>query len=251
MDKKTFQETQKLYHYTSVCSAMKIIASKTLKFGKLKQMNDINEIYRGIFYRYDIDSTEIENELNLYCQISMVNDNTPRRGCFIPAMWGHYAEKGNGVCLVFDKEKFLSCLSKDMWRRCVQYNSDYDPSISVEDENIQNYFKTNKEKIFFTKTKDWAYEQEFRIVARKSDPNGELKLDFKDSLMATIFYFAEDIAHSQCVFNSVNVNAIEKIAPTLPILECGNFLGQDNLRDKDGSDWLKQDLFSEGWKLDG
>ena len=74
MDKETFQKTERLYHYTSVCSAMKIIASGTLKFGNLKQMNDINEVYRQIFYGKDVDPKDIEQELNRYGQISLVCD---------------------------------------------------------------------------------------------------------------------------------------------------------------------------------
>lgn len=249
MDKETFQKTQKLYHYTSICAAMKIIASKTLKFGKLQHMNDINEVYRGIFYAEDVDHAQIEQELNRYCQISLVNDNKPRSGYNIPAMWGHYAEKGNGVCLVFNKQKLVSCLGKDMRRRSIRYSKNYTGDIDVPRGDIENYFKTHASEIFFKKTADWRYEQEFRIVARQSGKE-ELKLDFKDSLMAVIFYFAQDVPHNQCVFDSVNVKVVEKMEPKLLVLECGNFLDENNLRDRDGNDWSGKDLLENGWKLD-
>lgn len=249
MDKKTFQETEKLYHYTSWCAAMKIIASKTLKFGKLQHMNDVNEAHRWIFYEPGVDLSSIKEELNRYCQISLVNDNKPRSGYNIPAMWGHYAEKGNGVCLVFDKQKLMSCLGRNMWKGNIRYSKNYIGDIDIPTKDIERYFKENKSGIFFKKTADWRYEQEFRIVARQSGKE-ELKLDFKDSLMAVIFYFAQDVPHNQCVFDSVNVKAVEKVDPTLPILECGNFLDVTNLRDRDGNDWSGKDLLENGWELD-
>lgn len=238
MDKLTFQNTQKLYHYTSVCAAMKIIVSKTLIFGKPQQMNDINEVYRGIFYSQEDDYDKIKREFNRYRQLSLTNDNAPRAGYDIPSMWGHYAERGNGVCLVFDKQKLLSCLTENMWPESIRYDQNYDSSIMVPKGNIARYFKNHKDEIFFTKTGDWAYEQEFRVVARLEEHAKEpLKLDFKDSLMAVIFNFAQDVPNDQCVFDSVNVKAIEKIAPDLPILEFGYWDGKANLRDQSDSDW--------------
>lgn len=251
MDKVTFQNTQKLYHYTSVCSAMKIIASKTLIFGKPQRMNDIHEVYRGIFYENAQSHETIEAELGQYRQLSLVNDNTPRAGYDIPAMWGHYAEKGNGVCLVFDKQKLLSCLKADMWHESIRYDQNYDSSIKVPKENIEGYFKTHKDEIFFTKTGDWAYEQEFRVVTRlEKDTKDPLKLDFKDSLVAVIFYFAPDVPHDRCVSDSVNVKAIEKIAPDLPILEFGYWDGKANLRDQSGSEWSIGGVDGNTVKLD-
>ena len=249
MDKETFQKTERLYHYTSWCAAIKIIASRTLKFGKLQHMNDVNEAHRWIFYEPGVDLSSIKEELNRYCQISLVNDNKPRSGYNIPAMWGHYAEKGNGVCLVFDKQKLVSYLGRNMWKANIRYSRNYTGDIDIPIGDIERYFKVHKNEIFFKKTADWRYEQEFRVVARQSEKE-ELKLDFKDSLMAVIFYFAQDVPYDQCVFNSANVKALEKIEPALPILELGDLRGQVNLRDRAGVDWSGKDLLENGWELD-
>jgi hypothetical protein len=42
MEDKNFNEGNYLYHYT-IKKALKILGSKSLHFGKLKKMNDVNE----------------------------------------------------------------------------------------------------------------------------------------------------------------------------------------------------------------
>ena len=244
MDKNSFIEIDKLYHYTSFDSALKILLSKSLRFGRLASMNDINESYRGIFYNSNLclEANKIQEALSEYLQISFTSDTKVFKGYNIPSMWGHYADRGYGVCLVFDKEKLLSYLEKDCWCGDVVYNREYNNSIDVVDENVHSFFYANKEGLFFTKTIDWQYEQEFRVVKRNNLPDltQDIYFQFKDSLLAIILNFATDINNSNTVFDSLNVKMIKEILPNMPILELGNFREENNLRDSTGVDWTSR-----------
>ena len=47
--KEQFKETEKLYHFTSFDTALKIIESNRLRFGRLSNMNDIHEVAKNMF----------------------------------------------------------------------------------------------------------------------------------------------------------------------------------------------------------
>ena len=105
--KKRFTETEKLYHYTTFEKAVKILCNKQLRYSKLKDLNDINESYRPVYVAFDgntfpDDKTfkDLENAIQRFGQISFSVDEKKRKGFDIPAMWAHYAQKGNGVCLL-------------------------------------------------------------------------------------------------------------------------------------------------------
>ena len=138
MTPREFQEIEKLYHYTKFDNAIRIILSKRLKFGKLGDMNDVNEAYRRISYAYrsNVKIGNVQNELKRYRQISLTMDSSNYQGFDISAMWGHYAEKGKGVCLVFDKRKLLKHLSKDMYSCKVNYRRKFKGYVHINSNNI-------------------------------------------------------------------------------------------------------------------
>lgn len=107
-----------LFHYTSLENAISILSTKILLFSSFDKQNDVNESSRPIFCRSLKDEVidAFEHELKSYAQISLTCESTPqncnlRRGFDIAPMWGHYAEGGNGVCIVLNK-KFLCLKSK-------------------------------------------------------------------------------------------------------------------------------------------
>ena len=235
MKKEIFRTMDKLYHYTSVASALKILDSNKLRFGELKRMNDINEAYRDIFYDDGVNEKSLNKELSRYKQISFTKD-TPNCGYAIPAMWGHYAERGNGVCLVFDKAKLLSRLTPRMQAAAVGYEKNHTGNITVDSENITAYFKQHTDEIFFTKTMDWSYEQEFRVLIR-TNGKGSIYLPLEDSIVAIIMNYAEDVEPSHSVFDSFNAKLFEKMFPEIQVLEMGEWTETANLRDKNGYKW--------------
>lgn len=222
-----------LYHYTTMDNAIKIIASNTLLFGKLENMNDINESYRSVFGTENAIK-EVYNLLQYYQQISFVADKFPRRGYAIPSMWGHYAEHGFGVCMVFDKKKLFECLSPMMLSSDVNYTSEYDSSIIIKD-NVEDFISQNIQKLFFTKTDDWANEQEFRVIVKTTDLN-RVKLNLQNSLYANILYFAIDVQKDYTVYDSLNVKILSRLNANIPIFELGYWEGKANLRDCNGKE---------------
>ena len=116
-----------LFHYTKFESALKIIASGSLKFGDFKNMNDIAEAYREVFGM--AEDAIINKVLAEYQLICLTQDRPSRRGFSIDSLWGHYAEKGNGVCLVFDKKILKREIKAQFGRNAkmakIKYVSDY------------------------------------------------------------------------------------------------------------------------------
>lgn len=110
MEREQFLRTKRLYHYTKFQSAVKILDSMSLKFGSLDGMNDINERYRPLCIpvsnetNIEAFSEEFYKQLSYVKQISLTRDIGKHYGFDIPAMWGHYAEMGEGVCFILDKK---------------------------------------------------------------------------------------------------------------------------------------------------
>lgn len=240
--KQEFQCTEKLYHYTNLDAALKILLTQKLRFSPISKLNDINENHRTIFGEGD-DIAEIEKRLSVYQQISLTKDNK-KKGFEIPAMWGHYADKGRGVCFVFDKSKLLKHIDKNntMCHR-ITYKSNITGDILITTaKDVPNFLDFNMEKLFFYKSKDWSYEQEYRILLDTSTTHQQVNyLDIHDSLMAMIVMYTEDTEPMTSVFESVLLNKIVKVCGNIIILEASNtwITGSTywNLRDKDGKEW--------------
>ena len=236
-----FQQIDKLYHYTKLNCAIQIILSNSLKFGRLGDMNDVNEAYKRISYAYrtSVKTENVQNELKRYRQISLTMDGSSYQGFDISAMWGHYAEKGKGVCLVFDKQKLLKCLSSDMHSCKVNYKRKFKGYIHINSDNIGKSLERKRKEFFFTKSSDWKYEQEYRIITKVDGNTDDLFLDFKDSLIAIVLQYADGydnyIPINDTVFSSLNFKMLDKIAKrNMLILEKGDLFGETNLRNSDG-----------------
>lgn len=89
-------------------------------------------------------------------------------------MWSHYSDNHRGVCLAFNASE------KVFFDKCheVRYVEDFPNTDSIlgVDDNSQNF-------LFSTKSKDWEYEQEVRVIKRsnslvKFDPNSLEKIYF-------------------------------------------------------------------------
>ncbi len=174
-----------LFHFTKFESALKIIATNCLLLGRFENMNDISESRREIF------DDELEEEISLYKSLSFTMDRQEKRAFEIDSLWGYYAEKGNGVCLVFDKSKLLEYFKKmDGFRKdgAISYIQDFSNAIFPEStlglparEEIEEIC----EKIFFTKSRDWEVESEYRFLIRPAK-DSSIFLDIADSLIAVI-----------------------------------------------------------------
>lgn len=257
--KHRFNNTEKLYHYTTFESAIKILQSRTLLFGRLKDMNDINELYRPMVpefnpsHRFENNDKLYDNlnkEINKYQQISLTKDGR-RYGFDIPAMWGHYANNGNGVCLVFDKNRFVNRLKDGQKRHLLYgkiiYTNDYSPTIfcrTKADDSVIPLTKKEEKDLFFHKTKDWQYEQEYRVLI-KSDSESREKLEFQDSLIAVVMHNAD---YSKSFYDSVEYGIINRIKETnIPMLEHRMWFEDKQLNVEGKTIWSSNPINYEGF----
>lgn len=238
MAKKIF-ESENLYHFTKFDNALKILLSQTLLFGKYTEMNDINESMRVLCWNLDKTDNDVKikkEDLEKYQQISFTMDiNHCTKGFEISSMWGHYAENGLGVCLVFDKELLLKEVENRWNENCKHQNIEYTREVS----NWKN-IDESLDEMFFKKFLDWNYENEYRIIIKSKSKYRE-QLNVANSLKAIVLYsmFSEDS------FNPI-LNTKEDILKNMylnvPIFYYGNFMG-DIILKTDTESYHK----SEGW----
>lgn len=237
---KAFQSIEKLYHYTSFETALKIIASGKLRYGRLMDMNDVNEAYRYVYYNKDlnISSQDVLQELSLYRQLSFSVDGV-NCGYNISPMWGHYAHKGRGVCLVFDRNKLENKLleQSNVFSKTITYVPNYSGYIYIKASDIAQNIANQKDEIFFSKSSEWEYEQEYRVIKKFNDTDGDEFFDIKDCIIAVIMYYADDVNYNDKIFDSLNYHILKRMnEENYLILELSNTLKcEGTLCDCDGT----------------
>lgn len=171
------QSSARLYHYTSFDTFVKIWLGQKLKFSDITLMNDICEARKqfstqvtyGFMERFDLTQQLIKP----YKQISFTKDyDSYTQGCMSPYMWGHYGVKNNGVCIEFAKDRIS--FKEHMVSKSVVYKDNLKikhqiPYNKNTEEEIRGFLDENIEQIFFTKSKDWQGENEFRVISDKDD----------------------------------------------------------------------------------
>jgi len=167
-----------LYHFTKFDNFMLIISSMSLRSSKVCKMNDINEarIHSDVWDSISglVKTTEyLREKCSLICFSSDFKRGTLiQKGFNHPAMWAHYADDGNGVCLVLDKNELIS-LNKDKMASPlskpykVKYRYVSEPKVNplnkkytTASDFVQLFYK----ELFFKKNIDWKNETEERVV---------------------------------------------------------------------------------------
>ena len=204
--KKRFADTEKLYHFTGLCKAWQIIESGNIRYGKLQNVNDINEAYRAVCADCSAgaewESIRLaEDEIRRYGQISLSQDTIVNRkkmkhqmAFTIDAMWGHYGERGHGACLVFDKSSLMETIGSTATADKVRYSEKFNNDVLIKsrtEEEIQTELYKKRKQYFFTKATSWKYEQEFRILKRMADESSDEYLPIENSLFAVIMYLSD------------------------------------------------------------
>ena len=225
-----------LFHYTKYESALKIIASGSLKFGDFKNMNDIAEAYREVFGL--AEDAIINKVLEEYQSICLTQDKPSRRGFSIDPLWGHYAQNGNGVCLVFDNKLLKRQLKTQFGQNAkiakINYVSYHVGTVFTDgytEDEVRQYVKGNIKTIFFTKSNDWKYENEIRIIKTKESTANPFY--YGDSLIAAILCLPK-IDNLKEYKNTSEFKIMKAILPNKPILRYTTRLGNKELLDEDG-----------------
>lgn len=223
-----------LFHYTKFDSALKIIATNSIRFGDFCNMNDIAEVKREVYGM--IPPEAIEKELEKYRSISLTLDNPSRRGFSIDPLWGHYAQNGNGVCLVFDRGKMKQDIDTQFGGRVkvspIKYLQEYTNAIFTEGdtrEDVEKHIKTYIDEIFFTKSIDWAYENELRILIKDNGQHELLHLG-NDTLMAAILCLPKEEKYKE----TVEFKILKALLREKPVLHYTTSLGNKELLGENG-----------------
>lgn len=89
--------------------------------------------------------------------------------CTSPAMWGYYADRSRGVCLVFVFEVQFSKNDREfivLNKRKISKNPIIIKEVSYEKGRS---ISTDIKNLLFCKSEDWKHEQEYRIIFKLSD----------------------------------------------------------------------------------
>ena len=240
-----------LCHYTSFEAALRIIGSNSLRFGDFRNMNDVAEVKREELSMYP---EEFEREVKQYKSISLTFSSDTKMAFDIAPLWGHYAHNGNGVCLMFDKESLMKQYNKQYPEMClpsqleIKYIEDFTNAVFPEADYDGNRPLNQKEieNIFYTKAKDWEYENEYRLLVRDDKCDGEdYFLNFGDALMGAIVCFPK----VENLESNTDYKLLRKVLPKeKQILRYDTSLGNRELRDELGN--LLWPILGKDWVVD-
>lgn len=179
-----------LFHFTKLESFLKILDDMTLLPSSFGNLNDMNE---GNVYNMNMNENfmvmyDAEQYIKDRCHLLCFSQNYDIRGygqegSNHPAMWAHYADNSNGVCVVIDKDAFLKRNKTILDSLFYKFEDvKYDIFNAPDDENVdynastaQEFLRKNWHSLFFLKHKDWKYEDEHRLFIM--DYDGKLSID--------------------------------------------------------------------------
>ena len=175
----------RVYKYLSAEFAIRDLADHRIKISEFADMNDPFELL-GVKLseptRYEGSSAaEIERVLRQHCQLSygaLCFSKSPSN----PLLWSHYADKHRGICLGFDVAPGVRIGDPNY----VQSQQEADSDVLIEgfpsshlsegEAAIDPKFQEAEQiimRLLLTKFKDWEYEDELRLIARKKAREGE------------------------------------------------------------------------------
>lgn len=239
-----FQKMSRLYHFTSFNAACKIIKSGKLRFSQSFKLNDLIESNRIVFeHTLSEDLLEKRNgilaeaEMHRYQQISFSQDREYDGmhflGFDLHTMWGLYADKGYGVCLVFDKDKLT--LSPGDYANDVKYYSIIPQYANINSKSVNGIKAevwSKKDEIFFCKRKEWEYEQEYRIIRRARSEDDMEFLDISESLSFAIICKDRNVCGFESMFDSEHYSELHDLNKRIPVLTYENGLDGYTLFEK-------------------
>lgn len=259
-ESEEFLSMQKLYHFTRFNTALKILCSGKLIFGKLRNMNDpcesLKNIYNSLFGEDKELIPRIEREIYHYEQISLCHDDKNRLGFDLHSMWANYADKGYGVCFVFEKNSMCTYLESDNLYVAdeVNYNDVFsqDTNTDIRDmHEIKTWINEHVKDLFFTKRSEWQHEQEFRIIRRFTNNHKAHFLNIAPCLKYVIMFNSKTISHEANITTSFEYDLMKQfINPEVKILTYESFLGDYLLvSDERRTIWQKSGIIDNPTRL--
>ncbi len=236
-----------MYHFTSFDSFLKIWAGKTLKLSPQSGLNDMNEVSKFYWREYNSYNTtkaedsleELRKEVEKYKQLSFVKETDDLKNpfksipsCMNPVMWGHYGDSGKGVCIRIDISKIK--FPKNIFRRNVMYKKDITPP-ALNRLDIPKFVTSNRKSFFFTKTRDWSYEKEYRVVS-KEEEYLDIHNAISEVIITSLFGLTDSFKDNGGIRSTLYNSVLEPMIPNkINILEfCSNGINGPSLIDRSG-----------------
>lgn len=170
----------KLYNYTKINkNTIRNILDEELWLGHPNTFND--PIDPPIKILEDDKHKYIIEHIRIGC-LSLKNNNS--------LMWSHYADKHEGICIEYDLKFFLESNIENIAIIKVNYVEEiineqgniriYKNRLSLPDGNIYDNSNSSISKelidILSTKSKEWEYEKEYRIIKYFNNDSNALNL---------------------------------------------------------------------------
>lgn len=201
-----------IFKYGTLKHLEDTILNNSLGFSKVSSLNDPFEIA----HKFQINRKSISEDPISYKYKKLIESkkeflNNAQISCFSrtafePLMWSHYSDKHYGICYCFDENELTTfglCSSfKD-----IIYSSQLPEIYYEEDKTSDKQIQRELNRVLMTKSLNWSYEKEFRIILKKGVEN-----KFKSrSLRAIILGFNAAIYHKERILKVIEkANAIRK-----------------------------------------
>jgi len=179
------RKVMRLYHYTTQRAFDSILYNRKMKLTRPWYSNDITEgivvgesMRHEYFKRYGYISFSI-------CSSS-------------PSMWGYYADKSEGVCLIFD---FPYCDEEDAGVRYLGMKCEqklWKVQYGIDRPNRENIYD-----VLCTKSSDWKHEQEYRMLYSLYHMLSDSEIEKGDDIKL-VYYDTEILSFLSGVILGVN-----------------------------------------------
>ncbi|WP_170335440.1 DUF2971 domain-containing protein [Ruegeria arenilitoris] len=143
-----------------------------LKCSLPKEYNDPYELFLGL--NFDVPTECLATYRDIVQVVPQYPTTCFSKSPIVSPMWAHYAQNHSGFVLEFDVEKLRACF-EEVEIRDVDYKSEPNPALA---ESLMRVTATKKPRhavwlrqavlteAYFSKYRDWSYEQECRLVDR-------------------------------------------------------------------------------------
>jgi Protein of unknown function (DUF2971) len=149
----------RLFHFISEEHALDVIRNQRLKVSQLHDLNDPFELTA-----VELSDREFRNEYKMFKR-----EMAEKYGilCFSktwksPLLWSHYANRHKGVALEFE---VLDSVAHSVTYRRNRYVLNYE----MQSGHTPPFDKRDIQGIWLTKYKQWEYEDEVRVILRKTE----------------------------------------------------------------------------------
>jgi hypothetical protein len=167
----------RLYYFTAADIALKhILPERRMKLSRFGELNDPFELFAYAVGEQNMRRAVRAMQAHFDSKYGLLCMSNSWRS---PVMWAHYAAKHHGICLGFDVAE-----ATGDWRR-VEYNPSRLQFVLDHTKRLGGFDTEFVYAMCFTKAAEWAYEHEYRALAKLEDKDpqtGHYYVEFGDGL---------------------------------------------------------------------